>query len=54
MQKTQSEKNRNINNIITKKQKIKMPYKMYMGIKKAVLKKHEKDKAHNQKVNISY
>ncbi len=27
-----------------------MPFKMYMGIKKAVLKKHEKQKAHNEQV----
>ena len=54
--KSQSEKNKNINNILNRKQKIKMPLKMYMGIKKAVLKKHEKEKSHNQIVseNIFY
>ena len=50
--KSQSEKNKNINNILNKKQKIKMPMKMYMGIKKAVIKRHEKEKEHNQMVNL--
>ena len=27
-----------------------MPYKMYMGIKKSVIKKHDKEKEHRQKV----
>jgi hypothetical protein len=47
---SQKEKNKTINNILTKKQKIKMPLKMYMGIKKAVLKRDEKLKAHNKQV----
>jgi hypothetical protein len=29
-----------------------MPFKMYMGIKKSVIKKHEKEKEHRQKVNF--
>jgi len=32
-----------------------MPYKMYMGMKKAVIKNNEKQKAHNERVlNIIY
>ena len=29
-----------------------MPYKMYMGIKKSVIKKQDKEKEHRQKVKI--
>jgi hypothetical protein len=51
---THTEKDTRVNNVINKKQKIKMPFKMYMGIKKAVLKKHEKEKEYRQKVNLIY
>ena len=42
----------NTNNIYNKQPKVKMPFKMYMGIKKSVIKKHEKEKEHRQKVNF--
>lgn len=35
-----------------KQKKVKMPYKMYMGIKKAVIKKHQKETEFNQKNDI--
>ncbi len=48
--KQNADKHKQINNILNKKQKVKMPFKMYMGIKKAVIKRHEKEKQHNQVV----
>ena len=35
-----------------KQKKVKMPYKMYMGIKKSVIKKHQKETEFNQKNDI--
>lgn len=35
-----------------KQKKVKMPYKMYMGIKKAVIKKHQKETEFNQRNDI--
>ncbi len=51
---SQKESNKTVNNILTKKQKIKMPLKMYMGIKKAVLKRDEKQKAQYKQVCLFY
>lgn len=35
-----------------KQKKVKMPFKMYMGIKKSVIKKHEKEMEFNRKNDI--
>lgn len=35
-----------------KQKKVKMPFKMYMGIKKSVMKKHEKEMEFNRKNDI--
>ena len=35
-----------------KQKKVKMPYKMYMGIKKSVIKKHQKETEFDQKNDI--
>ena len=35
-----------------KQKKVKMPYKMYMGIKRSVIKKHQKETEFNQKNDI--
>jgi len=51
----QNQGNNSFNNINgNKQQKIKMPYKMYMGIKKSFIKKHDKEREHRQKVKSTY
>ena len=48
----QEEKNKERDKFSFQQKKVKMPYKMYMGIKNSVLKKHKKEMEYNKNNDI--
>ena len=48
----QEEKNKERDKFSFQQKKVKMPYKMYMGIKNSVLKKHQKEMEYNKNNDI--